>query len=84
MYNILMRNEELQISPGDAVVLTPAASISVMGDRDDGSGTVLVGLVIDELESWLDCNERVWGVLVNGQCHQVLSSEIDAVIRASR
>lgn len=84
MYNIHMREESLKIGPGDAVVLTPAASISVMGDRDEGCDSVLVGLVIEELEAWLDCNERVWGVLVNGQCHQVLSSEIDAVIRASQ
>jgi hypothetical protein len=71
------------IAKGDAVVLTRAASESILtahGGQD--TGEILVGLVLDYL-SGPDDEDDVWGVLVRGEFHQILDFEIKSVLRAS-
>ena len=41
----------------------------------------LVGMVLEELDPWVDIG-RVWGVMINGEAHQMLAEEFAEVISA--
>jgi|LauGreDrversion4_2_1035121.scaffolds.fasta_scaffold264545_3 hypothetical protein len=73
---------DLNLKRGDAVLLTEGATASVLR-LPHGATTEqrLVGMILDELEPWEDLG-RVWGVLINGEAHQMLEDEFEDVIIA--
>ncbi len=72
--------KELSLKRGDAVLLTAEATESILG-LPIGARTEqrLVGMVLEELEPWEDIG-RVWGVMINGEAHQMLAEEFAEVI----
>ena len=68
---------------GDAVLLTADATVSVL-KLPMGATTEqrLVGIVLEELDPWEDIG-RVWGVMINGEAHQMLAEEFAEVIPAA-
>jgi len=73
---------DLNLKRGDAVLLSEGATASVLR-LPLGATTEqrLVGMILDELEPWEDLG-RVWGVLINGEAHQMLAEEFAEVISA--
>ena len=77
----------MEMVRGDAVLLTAESSESIMGGRTrlpgkskrEAGGPQLVGIVWDKLDEIEEVGQ-IWGVLVNGEFHQVLEDEIAAVI----
>ncbi len=81
MLNAASRRVPWSLKRGDAVLLTAESTRSFFGsgEGEDGPDTQLVGMVFDRLGD-TDDEEAVWGVLVNGEFHQVLDSEIESVM----
>jgi hypothetical protein len=75
-------HRDLNLKRGDAVLLSEGATASVLR-LPLGATTEqrLVGMILDELEPWEDLG-RVWGVLINGEAHQMLEDEFEDVIIA--
>ena len=75
--------KELSLKRGDAVLLTAEATASVL-KLPMGATTEqrLVGMVLEELDPWEDIG-RVWGVMINGEAHQMLAEEFAEVIPAA-
>jgi len=73
---------DLNLKRGDAVLLTAKATVSVLR-LPYGATTEqrLVGMVLEELDPWVDIG-RVWGVMINGEAHQMLAEEFAEVISA--
>ena len=80
MLNAASRRVPWSLKRGDAVLLTAESTRSFSASGEwDGPDTQLVGMVFDRLGD-TDDEEAVWGVLVNGEFHQVLDSEIESVM----
>jgi hypothetical protein len=75
--------KELSLKRGDAVLLTAEATVSIL-KLPMGATTEqrLVGMILEELDPWDDIG-RVWGVMINGEAHQMLAEEFAEVISAS-
>lgn len=78
-----MKGKDLELKRGDAVLLTAEATESILGLPIGGrTEQRLVAMVLEELDMWEDVG-RVWGVIVNGEAHQLIEHEIAEVIPAA-